>query len=152
MKTRKVLKYTEVIFLIGIILTPILYFSITYAIGMGPTKIDLKEGDTIRLKITDFSFQYTLDEFENYTVTPGIYLCPVMFLKEDTDYNVWAEDFKYNEFILFEGNSTSDLTFNFHVDSISKKKTVANLTLDSNNRVFSIGSFGIYSDRSSPFF
>ena len=140
------------IILVGIIITPVLFFSIAFSIGMGPAKVDLKEGDVIQLTITRFSFDFNLTDFENYTVTPGIYLNPILYFEEGKEYDIREEGFGHNSYILFEGNETLSLQFNFHVDSISKKKTVANLTLDYNNKTFSIGLFGRDSGLLPPFF
>ena len=152
MKIRKILLYLEVIILVGIIIGPVLFFSIALGIGMGPAKVDLREGDVIQLTITNFSFDYNLTDFVNYTVTPGIYLNPILYFEEGEEYDIRDEGFVYNSYILFEGNETSGLQFNFHVDSINKKKSVANLTLDYNNKTFSIGLFGRYSGVRPPFF
>ncbi|OLS30711.1 MAG: hypothetical protein HeimAB125_18280 [Candidatus Heimdallarchaeota archaeon AB_125] len=141
MRIRKILKYLEVIILVGIILTPAIFFSIIFALDMGPPRVDFREGDIIQLNITRFSFDHNITNLNNYTVTAGIYMNPILYFEEGKEYDVWEKNFAYDDFILFEGNSASGLLFSFHVDSINKKKTIANLTLDSNNRSFSVGLF-----------
>ncbi len=152
MKITKLLRYSEFLLLIGIIVTPIIFFSTAFIIGAGPAKVDLREGDIVQLTLSDFSFEYNLSEFENYTVTPGIYLNPIINFKEGEEYDPFDENLDINNIILFEGNSSLYLQYNFHVESLSKMKTIANVTLDSNNRKFALGLFNGYQGPHEPFF
>ncbi len=151
MKIRKILLYLELILLLGLFVTHIVIFPAPFSYRIN-AKIDLEEGDIIQLTITDYFFEYNMTFFEHFDAIAGIYLNPIFDFKEGVEQSMSEQFLNYSNIVLFEGNSSSTLDFNFHVDSISKKKTVANLTLDKNNQTITLGMFDLNDGVDNPFF
>lgn len=153
MKIRKALRYFELILLVGIILTPIIFYSTPLSINSRPPKIGLKEGDVIQLTIKNYSFDYNLSSFENYNVTAGIYLNPIL----DTDKIEEGKTYEFEEILtfvinikLFEGNTTSQLQFDFQINEIYESGTVADITFLNTSSRFQLSR--LYGIGPTPFF
>jgi len=153
MKTEKVIRYSELIILIGIILVPIVFYSTPLSIHERPPKVGLKEGDIIRLTISDFSFEYNLSSVWEHNVTPGIYLNPIINWDELEEKEVYApEDFTsvLSTCALFEGNSTNQLHFEFQIKKIAENKYGAEILFLNTSQTFWINV--MYSFGPTPFF
>ena len=153
MRITKVLRYIELFMLIGIIFTPVVFYSTPLSIFARPPQVDFKEGDIIQLTITEYSFEYSLEAFGDYNVTAGIYLNPIINWDElETGEIITYEDFApvLSTPILFEGNTTSQIQFNFQIDSVSKNNLGANVTFLNTTQKFHLGS--MYRSRPTPFF
>ncbi len=153
MKIRKALRYFELILLVGIILTPIIFYSTSLSINSRPPKIGLKEGDVIQLTIKNYSFDYNLSSFENYNVTAGIYLNPIL----DTDKIEEGKTYEFEEILtfvinikLFEGNTTSQLQFDFQINEIYESGTWADITFLNTSSRFQLSR--LYGIGPTPFF
>ena len=153
MKIRKALRYFELILLVGIILTPIIFYSTPLSINSRPPKIGLKEGDVIQLTIKNYSFDYNLSSFENYNVTAGIYLNPIL----DTDKIEEGKTYEFEEILtfvinikLFEGNTTSQLQFDFQINEIYESGTWADITFLNTSSRFQLSR--LYGIGPTPFF
>ncbi|MHA1219205.1 MAG: hypothetical protein ACTSO5_11105 [Candidatus Heimdallarchaeaceae archaeon] len=153
MKIRKALRYFELILLVGIILTPIIFYSTPLSIDSRPPKIGLKEGDVIQLTIKNYSFDYNLSSFENYNVTAGIYLNPIL----DTDKIEEGKTYEFEEILtfvinikLFEGNTTSQLQFDFQINEIYDSGTWADITFLNTSSRFQLSQ--LYIIGPTPFF
>ena len=143
MKIGKWLNYLEIMFIIGVIITPIVFFTSPLSVELGHGKVGFREGDIVQLTIDEYSFDYNLSSFENYNVTAGIYLNPAFNFKEGVTYTSDNISMALGTIKLFEGNSTSLLQFNFSIESISKTRTGALVTLENTNRSFTFGVFYI---------
>lgn len=153
MKIRKALRYFELILLVGIILTPIIFYSTPLSINSRPPKIGLKEGDVIQLTIKNYSFDYNLSSFENYNVTAGIYLNPIL----DADKIEEGKTYEFEEILtfvinikLFEGNTTSQLQFDFQINEIYESGTCADITFLNTSSRFQLSR--LYGIGPTPFF
>ncbi len=142
MKIRKILIYTEVVLLISIILTPIVYFSTPWSIEFRQPRLDYEEGDIIKLTIDEFSFDYNLSYLNNFNVTAGIYLNPIFTFEEGLTYVPENLSLALSTIKLYEGNLSSKLHFNFQITSMNKDKTFADVRLVESSENFSIGRFG----------
>ncbi|GAH59957.1 unnamed protein product, partial [marine sediment metagenome] len=112
MRINTILRYSEVVLIIGVILTPIIYFT-PLGIHYKTASVDFKEGDIIQVTINNYAFDYQATGLESYNVTTGIYLSPTVILED-------GERTGVESIQLFEGNSTSSLELNFRVDAIHK--------------------------------
>lgn len=151
MRIVKILRYVELVLIVLIIITPIIFFATPLSLKIKPAKIGFEEGDIIQITITEYSFEYNVTVVGNYTVTAGIYLNPIIDFKEDGSYLI-SEQVSFNNIKLFEGNSSSELQYRFRIDSIGKKKTTANVSLEHNNRKFTLGLFNHFKSAIIPFF
>ncbi|MHA1202034.1 MAG: hypothetical protein ACTSQ4_05890 [Candidatus Heimdallarchaeaceae archaeon] len=114
MRRRTILRYSEVILILGAILTPIIFFTTPLSITYRYASVDLKEGDIIQVTINDYTFNYQTTGLESYNITPGIYLYPTVFIED-------GERVGSGSILLFEGNSSSSIELNFRVTAIIKK-------------------------------
>lgn len=152
MRIRRILRFVEITFIISIVISPIIFFSTPLSIEYRGAKIGFKEGDIIQITISEFYFDYNVTVTENYTITPGIYLNPIVDFKEGEVYLPDEQYVSFNNIILFEGNSSSNLQYRFRIDSISKKKTTANVSLENSNKKFTLGLFNHFQGAIIPFF
>ena len=153
MKVEKILRYSELVLLIGIILVPIVFYSTPLSIDERPPKVGLKEGDIIRLTLTDFSFEYNLSTVGEYNVTPGIYLNPVINWDDLEEKKVYApEDFTpvLSTYALFEGNNTNQLHFEFQIIKITENKYGAEILFLNTSQTFWINAMFRFGP--TPFF
>ncbi|MHA1419714.1 MAG: hypothetical protein ACTSPO_12410 [Candidatus Heimdallarchaeaceae archaeon] len=119
------MRYSEVVLIIGVILTPIIFYTTPLSITNRYSSVDLKEGDIIQIMINNYAFNYQTTGLESYNVTVGIYLYPIFKLEYG---GITAGSIQ-----LLEGNSTSVLELNFRVDAITKSirgTSYANVTLE----------------------
>ena len=152
MGIKRILKFVEVAILISLVISPIFFFTTSLSIEFRGAKIGFKEGDIIQITISDFSFDYNITVSGNYSITPGIYLNPIIDFKEGVSYLINPEDVSFSNIKLFEGNSSSNLQYRVRIDSINKKKTIANVSIENSNRRFSLGLFDHFKGAIIPFF
>ncbi|MHA1955027.1 MAG: hypothetical protein ACW96U_13890 [Candidatus Heimdallarchaeaceae archaeon] len=152
MRIGKILRYVELILIALIVISPIIFFTTPLSLDARFAKIGFEEGDIIQITITDYSFDYNVTVLGNYTITAGIYLNPIIDFKEGVYYIADEQYVSFNNIKLFEGNLSTHLQYRFRIDSISKKKTTANVLLEHNNRNFTLGLFEHYQSAIIPFF
>lgn len=137
MRIRTILRYAEVILIICVILTPIIFFTTPLSIMYRYASVDLKDGDVIKVMINNYAFDYQITGLESYNVTAGIYLHPVFLIEN-------GERYEQKSIQLFEGNSTSGLELNFRVDTIIRSlhgSAYAHVTLEETGDKFILNPF-----------
>ena len=154
MKTVQLLRYLELFFLASIIILPIIIYTTPLSIHFVHPRVNFKEGDIIQITISDYSFDYNLTDLGNYNVTAGIYLGTYLDLSdfEEGKTSITTEEIfaLSRNILLFEGNSTSILQYNFQIDKLGEKKYSANASIIENSKSFIISQ--IFRSELAPFF
>lgn len=132
MNKKKILQFLEIAFLILTIIGSLVFSFTSISIGIRNTSLNVKEGDTLRLIIHAYEFDYTITgNVSLYEIITGIYLYPFELeskqdiTTEETESSSGENETMYNDIdysmhsdrdiLLFEGNLTTNLVITFEV-------------------------------------
>ena len=138
------LRSVELLLLVGVIISPVVYYSTSLSIFERHAKVGLREGDIIHLTITEYSFDYNLTYIGNYNVTAGLYLSPAFEFKEGVTYTSDNLTKALSTIKLIEGNISSQLQFNFLIDTVGETKIGAIVTFENTSKIFTLGVFSAW--------